>query len=255
MPDEVSTQVEQAPISDAQIEAQVDAIMSGGNAEPSPEPAEGAHDGSADAPITNQKDFNAALRNRLGEERDRVTRRFEESPEYRLGKQLLNDRMSRENMTAEQAYQALMDERVQNQAKFYKENQEAFYQDWIKSQTESRQPKNSPEGTASDLAHQLLDARERGIMPANFRPENIDATFVKNAQAYGVEGALAIWQGAAGSALDQRSAMAEELARRQQMPQPMRSTGDNVEPRPVDFRNMSKEEFERWDAAFKRRAR
>ena len=49
--------------------------------------------------------------------------------------------------------------------------------------------------------------------------------------------------------------MNQNNANMQQMPQPMRSNGDFVAPRPVDFKNMSSEEFAKWDAALSKRYR
>lgn len=243
--------------SDAEIDAQIDAML--GNADPgtpaqeSPENASG--NAYADQNITNQKDFNKALNARLGEERTRVTRRYEQSPEYMLGKQMLEERMRRDGLSADAAYKRIRDEQIQSQAQAYKENPENFYEDWLRSQSQTtRQTTGTqPPPTAEDLTSQLMDARNRGVMPNDFQPNDITSDFIENVQKYGMDSALAIWDTTRPQ--HTRAAIVNELERRQQMPQPIRSNGDFVSPRPPDFKNMSSEEFKKWDAALQKRYR
>ena len=246
--EELSNVAPAPEVSDAQIDADIDAMM--GDAEPAPE-AE-THDGSADAQITNQKDFNKALGARLGEERDRLTRRYENSPEYQLGKQMLAERMRRDNLSADDAYKAILDENIKAQAKQFKDNPEQFYEHMLRSQNQRQQVQQTPshEQTAMNLTQQLIDAGNRGAMPENFTPQDITPEFISNAQAYGIDAALVMWSNRAAGT---REDVVAELTRRQSMPVPMRSTGDNVAPRPVDFEHMSKEEFARYEAALKKR--
>lgn len=243
-------------ISDVEINAQIDAMM--GNAAPD-EPAQetsGTAPGSAnvDQNITNQKDFNKALNARLGEERTRLTRRYEQSPEYMLGKQLLEERMRKDGLTADAAYQTIRNEQIQAQAKNYKDNPASFYEDWLRSQSQPQRQSTEPTPqTAESLTSQLMDARARGVMPEDFQPNDITADFIANVQKYGMDGALAVWDNTRPQ--QARTAIVNELERRQNMPQPMRSNGDFVAPRPPDFAHMSSEEFKKWDAALAKRYR
>jgi len=244
-------------MSEAEISAQIDAMMGDAASAEAEQSSEETAPGSANAEqnITSQKDFNNALRARLGEERDKMTRRYEQSPEYMLGKQMLEQRMRKDGTTADVAYQAIRNEQIQSQANTYKENPAAFYEDWLRSQSQppQRQKQETVTPTAESLTSQLLDARERGVMPADFQPNDITADFIANVQKYGMDGALAVWDNTRPQ--HARSAIVSELERRQQMPQPMRSNGDFVAPRPVDFKNMSSEEFAKWDAALSKRYR
>lgn len=243
--------------SEAEINAQIDAMMGnaeqGDPAQENPDTASG--NAYADQSITNQKDFNRALNARLGEERSRVTRRYEQSPEYMLGKQMLEERMRRDNLSADAAYKRIRDEQIQSQAQAYKENPENFYEDWLRSQSQPARQNTASQtpSTAEDLTSQLMDARSRGLMPNDFQPSDITSDFIANVQKYGMDSALAIWDTTRPS--HTRADIVNELERRQQMPQPMRSNGDFVSPRPPDFKNMSREEFSKWESALAKRYR
>lgn len=234
-----------------------------GNAEsPAPAKAKAAsRDGSAQpsAKAMSQEAFNAALSGRLTEERFRVQRRFEQSPEYQIGAQLLRTRMAQEGVTAEEAARKILDEHISARAESYKNDPKAFYEDMLRgnmgqpvpAQPTTEKP-NAP--AANSIAEQLVRAREAGIMPEHFTSKDITSEFVQDVSELGAERALRVWSREHAAAPSSRSDILGELSRRQAQPQPMRSTGDNVGRKPIDFTAMSDEEFERWEAEINRRA-
>ena len=92
--------------------------------------------------IKNQADFNAALRTRLQEKEASVSRRYQNSPVYMLGQELLRERMQN-GISAEQAYQQILDERVKAKAESYKQNPQNFYEDYLRSQSRQYEPQQS----------------------------------------------------------------------------------------------------------------
>lgn len=125
-----------------------------------------SHDDGAESEepvIRNQTDFNAALKNRLQEKEASVSRRYQNSPEYLLGQELLRERMQN-GISAEQAYQQILDERVKAKAESYRQNPQNFYEDYLRSQ-QNRPQDYEPQGDAQSLAEQLIEAREMGVLP------------------------------------------------------------------------------------------
>lgn len=191
--------------------------------------------------IKNQTDFNAALRTRLQEKEASVSRRYQNSPEYMLGQELLRERMQN-GMSAEQAYQQILDERVRAKAESYKQNPQNFYEDYLRSQ--SRQYE-APRGAGDDqsLAEQLIEAKEMGVLPEDFSPDDITPDFIADVQEFGVRGAAKIFN-ASHVTTDK---VVSRLNANQRLPRTMKTDGANVPPPRLDIERMSSEDFARLD--------
>lgn len=216
----------------------------GGTAEPEQTEtvATESHDGGAEQPepIRNQKDFNAALRVRLQEKEASVARRFESSPEYRLGQQLLRDRMSREGITAEEAAVRIERDMIAQQAAEYQKNPQRFYEDYLRNQTQPASRQSVQQDPAANIAQELIAAKESGLLPDSFDPQrHLTPEFMADVQEYGVRAAARIFSASAASA----DAYANEVAARQRVPQPIRTSGSSMRQAKPDFASMTDAQF------------
>ena len=190
--------------------------------------------------IKNQTDFNAALKTRLQEKEASVARRYQNSPEFMLGQELLRERMQN-GISAEQAYQQILDERVKAKAESYRQNPQNFYEDYLRQQ--SRQEYRSSSDDASSLAEQLISAREMGLLPEDFSPQDITPDFIENVQEFGVRGAAKIYNASRVSTDN----VVSKVSANQRLPRPMKTDGINVPPPRIDIEHMSTEDFEKLD--------
>ena len=199
-------------------------------------------DGAQSEPvIKNQTDFNAALKTRLQEKEASVSRRYQNSPEYMLGQELLRERMQN-GISAEQAYQQILDERVKQKAESYKQNPQNFYEDYLRSQTRQPEPQDDG-GDAQSLAEQLIEAREAGLLPEDFSPADITPDFISDVQEFGVRGAAKIFNASHVSTDN----VVSKLNANKRLPKTMRTDGVNVPPPKLDIENMSTEDFAKFD--------
>lgn len=203
-----------------------------------------SHDDGAESEepvIRNQTDFNAALKNRLQEKEASVSRRYQNSPEYLLGQELLRERMQN-GISAEQAYQQILDERVKAKAESYRQNPQNFYEDYLRSQ-QNRPQDYEPQGDAQSLAEQLIEAREMGVLPEDFSPADITPDFIADVQEFGVRGAAKIFN-ASHVTTDK---VVSRVAANQRLPRTMKTDGANVPVPRLDIEHMSTEDFEKLD--------
>lgn len=189
-----------------------------------------------------QEEVNQIIGQRLGDER----RKYEATPEYLLGQQLIRERAARENISAAEAYNRIRNDHVQSKAEQYAQNPKDFYADYLTQQLQPQTPPtpqitNVP-NSASSLTQQLIAA---GAMDMGFQPQHITPQFAADAQQYGVPTALLLWQ--RGQAPTQDAVVAT-LEQRKRAPQPMRpmSNGGTVPTR--DYASMSSEEFRKLEA-------
>lgn len=202
-------------------------------------PQTGGGDPQGEQAIKTQADFNNALKTRLAEKERSVSRRYENSPEYLLGQQLLRERMTAKGISADAAMQEIQNEFVQQKAAKYKTDPQSFYEDYIRNQNQPIPANNR----AQSLAEELAEAKESGILPDYFEPSNIDSEFLANCERYGVEAAAKIF--AAGHA--STDGIVSELTARQKQAQPMRTTGNDRPNTKLDFDNMSADQFDAFD--------
>lgn len=218
----------------------------------SPQPTHPTAPGSAPTrePMT-QKSF----ARRLAQTRERDRASFEQEPAYQLGSMLLQQRMNKDGITAEEAFQRIQSERVTQLASEYAKNPQAAYEAMLRGEMQPfhHQPilPTKAETDARYLADQLIEAKENGALPDGFAPEHINAEFAANAQRYGVEAALQLWNAKHASV----DSVVSEMQRRKAAPQPMRPVNTDVQVPVIDFSSMSSEEFRKYDEAFARAAR
>ena len=217
-------------------EVSVDDIMGDGTVGSSPDDVAQP----SEPVIRNQADFNAALKTRLQEKEASVARRYQSSPEFMLGQELLRERMQN-GISAEQAYQQILDERVKAKAESYRQNPQNFYEDYLRQQ--SRQEYRSGSDDASSLAEQLISAREMGLLPEDFSPKDITPDFIENVQEFGVRGAAKIFNASRVSTDN----VVSRVSANQRLPRPMKTDGINVPPPKLDIEHMSTEDFEKLD--------
>ena len=204
-----------------------------------------AHDGGAEPtdPIRSQKDFNAALRVRLQEKEASVSRRYESTPEYRLGQQLLRERMSREGISAQEAAARIERDMIAQQAAEYQKNPQRFYEDYLRTQNQPQARQTAPQDPAASIAQELIAAKEAGLLPDSFSPQHLTPEFIADVQEYGIKAAARIFAASAASA----DAYAGEVAARQRVPQPIRTSGSSMRQAKPNFATMTDAQFDAYN--------
>lgn len=192
-----------------------------------------------------QADFDRILGQRLGSERTK----YESSPEYMLGQQLIRERAAREGITADEAYRRIQNDHVQQKAEQYAKDPKAFYADYLTQQntptTPTQQTYQQPPADAATLTQQLVAA---GAMDMGFQPQHITPQFAADAQKYGVQTALLLWQRGRAPSQD---AIVAQLEQRKRTPQPMRPMSNGASSPTRDYTNMSSDEFKKLEARLK----
>ena len=253
MPDNYETPVENvAPdmaVADAQ-ETPVEEVTI--SVSPS-EPAQTGSDNTVDAAnaanppadgaqFKSQKDIDAAFGKRLAKEREK----YEQSPEWQLGALYLDERAKRDGISRNEAYQRIQQERLDAKADAYARDPKQFYKDLLSGNaTPQRQPSfqqaETPEAQAQRVGAELANMYKAGQLPQGFDiQQSLDQDTYNNIVEYGAPAAMRIWAAEHGPA--------QELARRQSGPAPMRPTSSNKQSAPTDFSTISQEEW------FKKRA-
>lgn len=222
--------------------------------------------------ISNQTDFNRVLSGRLAEERERVAKRYESASAYQIGQRILQEYMTRDGLNEEQAARKFAEERAEQQAELYAKNQKEYIKAQLMGQFNPPQPDASrrPAPVAEDTddttdpqsAGQVLSQMAQyGELPEGFSQKSIDRTFVEDVQRFGVRRAVALWERenagaprtpAQNGAVPSRASIASELERRQRLSTPMRVNGADAQPQPLDFSNMTKEQFAEFDKQIER---
>ena len=195
-----------------------------------------------------QADFDRILGARLRDERAK----HEATPEFMLGQQLIRERAARDGVTAEEAYRRITNDHVQQRAEQYAKDPKSFYADMLTQQMTPQAPpirptNNTPDPAAS-LTQQLIAA---GAMDMGFQPQHITPQFAADAQKYGVQTALVLWQRGQTPTQD---AVVAQIEQRRRAPQPMRPTGNGGAMPTYDYSAMSSEEFKKLDAKLKQAA-
>ena len=134
-----------------------------------------------------QTDFDRVLGKRLYDERAKQEQRWKSSPQYRLGEELLRERMAKANLNEQDAYAQILAERRDQKAQQYASNPQEFYKDYLAE----REPKQTQSGGAEEFTRALIEA---GAPDMGFTAEDITASFTEDVQKYGVQAALAMWQ-------------------------------------------------------------
>lgn len=109
-----------------------------------------------------QEDFDRVLGRRLGDER----RRYESSPEYMLGQQLIRERAARDGITAQEAYQRIQNDHVQQKAEQYAKDPKAFYADYLTQQNRPYTPTPQPASQPADAAAYCRRRNGHGLSAA-----------------------------------------------------------------------------------------
>lgn len=254
MPDyEANTPVENVapdmPAADAQSEAVEEVVIS---AEPSTAPATGSGNSVDKSPADgaqyqNQKDIDAAFGKRIAQ----VRKQYESSGEYALGAMLLDERAKRDGVTREEAYKRIQQERLDATADAYAKDPKQFYRDLLQGNvsTQQRQPAfqpqassyEDPQAQAKRVGEELANMYRAGGLPEGFDiRSSLDQDTYNNIVEFGAPAAMRIWAAEHGPA--------QELARRQSGPAPMRPTSSNKQSGPVDYSNMTSEDYQKKKA-------
>ena len=229
-------------------------------AKEAPATAESVENTEDDAPlpnVTNAKDFQKALRERLPQERKRGRSEIENSPEMKYVRALIEDRAREKGITPEAALKELNDERINKKAEQYGKNPASWFKDQMLQQQQTQEPSRSDAGYR--IANGVARAMQEQRIPEGFDPHNPGNEFFADADQYGVDAALVIWElkhAPQVQAEAKANKIAEALDRRQKAAAPMSPTTANPQSsRSVDYMNMSSDEFRRLDEQLMRAAR
>ena len=222
------------PVEEVVITADSPAETGNGNTVVNNAPADGAKP-------QNQKDIDKAFGQRLAQER----RKYEQSPEWQLGSAYLDERARRDGVSRAEAYQRIQQERLDARADAYAKDPKQFYKDLLQGNTPTqRQPAfqgsqapayEDPQSQAKRVGEELANMYSAGSLPQGFDIQHLDQDTYNNIVEYGAPAAMRIWAAEHGPA--------QELARRQSGPAPMRPTSSNKQSGPVDYSSISSEEY------------
>lgn len=248
-----NTQVDDAPVVDG--EGQEEVSISEFMPTEQQEPAEENTGDSDPLPnVSNQKDFNKALRERLSKESDKGYQRgrseIENSPEMQYVRALLEDRARAKGITTAQALEELQNERINQQADEYAKNPSRWFAEQMRQQTQQTQPINR--GLSSDaFVQQMADAIRNNQIPQGFDVRNPPTEFLEDANQFGVPAALRMHTLRNAEQIQQQAnaqQIADELAKRQRGTKPMSPSSANPSiTREIDFREMSSKDFAELD--------
>lgn len=203
--------------------------------------------------VTNQKDFNKALRERLSKESDKGYNRgrqeVENSAEMQYVRQLIEDRAREKGISAQQALEDLQNERINRQADYYAKNPSAWFAEQMRSQQQAQTPNT---GLSSDaFVQQMAEAIRNNQIPQGFDVRNPPVEFLQDANQYGVPAALRMHTLRNAEQIQQQAnaqQIAEELQKRQRGSKPMSPSSANPNiTKEFDFRNMSSKDFAELD--------
>lgn len=197
-------------------------------------PADGAQ-------FKSQKDIDAAFGKRLAKEREK----YEQSPEWQLGALYLDERAKRDGISRNEAYQRIQQERLDAKADAYARDPKQFYKDLLSGNAtpQQRQPSfqaapqsETPEAQAQRVGAELANMYKAGQLPQGFDiQQSLDQDTYNNIVEYGAPAAMRIWAAEHGPA--------QELARRQSGPAPMRPTSSNKQSAPTDYSAISSADY------------
>ena len=204
--------------------------------------------------VNSQKDFNAALSQRLAGENtkgyNRAKAEYEALPEMKLVRQLIADRARERGISNEQALQELQNERIKQVSENYAKNPAQFYEDILSGRTNLNAQQSQPSYgmSAEEVARQMANEIRAGRVPEGFDVQHPTNEFWADVNEFGsVAAALRIWAAEHKSDANARQ-IASELQRRQKAPKPMSPTSANpASPAPPDYTNMSSADFRKLE--------
>jgi len=227
-----------------------------GSAEKTATPEKGKPDasGATQKPKQNERTFTQAELNQILADRLEQERK---KPAYQYGAAAISARAKRDGVTEQEAFTRIRAEENARIAKEYADNPEKAYADMLNgtfnpyAPQQQEQPKTPQQPqyryAAEEVAETLETMEKGGKLPQGFTSESVTNEFAMDAMKNGVEAALYRWITANPNRNVTRESVADEMARRRNLPTPMQSGGGNVTNRSVSPKAMSKEEFAKLD--------
>lgn len=232
-PDMAVADAQSEPVEEVTITAEPTGSSETGsdNTVESNSPADGAQ-------FQNQKDIDAAFGKRIA----KVRQQYEQSAEYQLGQMLLNERAQREGITPSEAYKRIQQEQLDAKADAYARDPKQFYKDLLSgnanvpnNQRQTFTP-DTPQMQAQRVGEELANMYKAGQLPQGFDiQKSLDQDTYNNIVEYGAPAAMRIWAAEHGPA--------QELAKRQSGPAPMRPTSSNKQSAPPDYSSISSADY------------
>ena len=207
-----------------------------------------------DAPKQEQKAERMFTSSEMSDTVEKRLRQERKKAAYTLGNALLSERMKAENIDEAEAYKRIMDDRRKAKAAEYRENPEKAFNELLRMNEERQQPEEqrtrTSEATADQYFQTIIDGISSGIVPKEFDVKGYmsdrerGSAFLDMIDAFGLERACKMAMSM--SAPMQKGPSKTE--RNRELPQPI-NTNNSSEPRQVDFKSMSSDQF----AEYKRR--
>ena len=233
-PDMAVADAQSEPVEEVTITAEPTGSSETGsdNTVESNSPADGAPQ------FQSQKDIDAAFGKRIA----KVRQQYEQSAEYQLGQMLLNERAQREGITPSEAYKRIQQEQLDAKADAYAKDPKQFYKDLLSgnanvpnTQRQTFTP-DTPQMQAQRVGEELANMYKAGRLPQGFDiQKSLDQDTYNNIVEYGAPAAMRIWAAEHGPA--------QELAKRQSGPAPMRPTSSNKQSAPPDYSSISSADY------------
>lgn len=249
--------------SEEQNEVSVSDLLNEGS---TAETVENASDDSSLPKVNNQKDFDTALSRRLSQENakgyNKAKSEYENSPEMKYIRAVIEDRAREKGITREQALRELNEERINARAQEYAKNPASWYRDQMLGQQNNSPAQGSSQIgnlTVSEIARQMADAIRANDLPEGFNPQKPGDDFFEAAGQFGVKAALRIWKAEHASEVQAQAnarQIAQEVEKRRNAAKPMSPSSPNpAVSREVDFTKMSTDEFRNIEQKMKQAQR
>ena len=196
-----------------------------------------------------QTELNRILGERLEAERGKITN----SKEYQFGRSAISARAKRDGVSEDEAYSRIQREEDDRIAELYVKDPRQFYKDMRNgafnpnAQPEQVKPQAQYRYTPENVAESLQTFEAGGTLPQGFSPESVTNEFVIDAMQNGTEAALFRWMTANPARMATRETVADEQARRRQLPKPMQTSGSSVASKSTKISDLSAEDFARLD--------
>lgn len=174
---------------------------------------------------------------------------------YQLGRELLDEYMRANNLNSEaDALSRIRDERIKAKAASYKDNPEQAFEELLRQREAPRVPEDetlSSEANAERIFSELTDEIRSGKVPKDFDITNYLSDPERAREFLGWRSALGIEQACSIAMRMNVQSTPSKTEQNRALPQPM-GTNNSYNPKPVNVKAMTSEQFREYEKNIKR---
>lgn len=197
-----------------------------------------------------QKEFDEAVRTRIGYAKRDMEQKWMQDPFYRAGKQLAEMQAAADGVTHEQALQRILNEdferRVEAMAADPKSLARAMLGGAFNGQPAAPKPEPKENSVARTIAMDIQDCVQNGELPQDFKLDDYTAVnpeFVNDCAQYGVRAAVHTVKMLQQAQAKQNETL-QKAAVNNSLPKPMRP-GASAPAAQIDYTKMSSADFQK----------